>query len=174
MIKQKIITLIICLLMINIVTALDEFEITLIAYNPETQSAQIGIKNTGSEDYHDVTMAIDSLQPVRIVGLLKQGNTIKIPKGIPPGKRTITISADEGVTVVKEIDFPKSEAQIKRELEVKEQIKDIEKKIGKEETQLRVYEKKEKPIKNVVIIIVALIIFFLLLYFIFKRKKISQ
>lgn len=172
MIKQKIIPVIICLLMVNIVTALDEFEITLIAYDSETQSAQIGVKNIDSKDYHDVSMAIDNSQPVRIVGLLRQGNAIKIPKGIPPGKHTITVSTTEGVTVKKELDFPKSQKQIKKELEIEEEVKEIKKKtVGKEETQLRVYEKRKKPIKKILIIIIALIIFILVLYFISRGKK---
>ena len=152
--------------MVNIAFALDEFEITLIAYNPETQSAQIEIKNIGTKDYHDVTMALGNLDPVRIVGLLKQGNAIKVPKGIPPGKHTITISAEEGVTVAKEIDFPKSELQVKKEREIKKQIEEIE-----EKTQLRVYETKKKPIKKTLIIIGALVMFFFIVYFISRKRK---
>lgn len=169
---KKISFVIICLLVVNVVTAVDEFEVTLIAYNAETQSAQIGIKNIDSNDHYDVYMAIDNSEPVNIVGLLRQGNAIKVSKGIPPGKHTITVSTPHGAITKKIIDFPKSQEQIKEELEKEKLVKELTGK-QKEEKKVaeRVYEVKKKPISNTLIIIILLVLFLLLLYFIFKKEK---
>ena len=156
--------------MVSLVTALDEFKISLVAYNAETQSAQIGIKNIDSKDHYDLYMAVDNLEPVKLVQLLKQGNTIKVPKSIPPGKHTITVSTLHGALTAKEIDFPKSQAQIKEELETKRKVEELQSEKLEKKPELRVYEQKRKPIGTILIISAIIVLFLLLLYFIFRKK----
>lgn len=167
-IKKNVIW-IIFFLMVSVVIA-EEFKITLVSYNSEERSAQIRIENTGNQDYSDLTMSIDNLEPKHIVGLISPGGAIKLPRGVPPGKHTITISTAEGVTVSKELDFPRSELQVKKELEGK-QSEEVEKKTVREETQLKVYE-KGKGSKIGLLALLGLLI--LVLYFVFKKIKEKQ
>ena len=168
--QKLLIPFLVFFLIINFVAA-EELRITLVTYNPEKKSAEIRIENTGSRDYHDLRMYVDRLPPERIVGLLRQGNAIKIPKGIPIGKHTIIISTAEGINVTKVLDFAKSETQIKDELEIKKKIDEL--KGGKEEKKVaeNVYEIKKHLWDNILIIIIGVVLFLFLLYFMSRLGK---
>lgn len=159
--------------MINLVAAADEFEIVVVKYDPDAQNAQISIKNIGDHDYHDVTIAIGDLEPVNIVGLLRIGNAIKVPRGIPPGDWKITVAAAEGVSVTKELNFPKSEKQVKREMEIRQIIEEKtgEKFDEKSSKAFRNYETGDNSIRNLLIGVFVIIILLFFFFFIKKGKS---
>jgi hypothetical protein len=87
--------------------------INIVSYNPDTQKARILVANTGNTDYTDISFALDDMTPMEFKGsTIKAGTAITIPKLVPQGMHTITITTSEGVVFSQELLFAPSGKQV--------------------------------------------------------------
>lgn len=179
----KLISLLTILLTINIALAAeaDELEISLMEYNPETQQARIKIGNIGSRNLYDLVLSVNGKEQ-KFDGLLLRpisqgGGYVVLPRIVPPGTYTVTAKTKEGVIVEKELLFPKSQEQVKKEVEEKR----------KEEAQKEIEEEKEpekiispitekpfylKSITRLIIVIAIIVALVFTAKFLKKRKNV--
>ena len=71
--------------------------------------------------------------------------------------------------------FPKSEKQIREEVEVKRQIAELKGETSDEEksTAYRTYDKKNNTLRNILILIFVIIAIFIILFFLMKGKGVK-
>jgi hypothetical protein len=107
------------LVLVSLVAA--EIRMDVTSYNPDTRKARILLSNTGPDDYHDITFALDEGKPMQFPGsLLKVGTAITVPKLVEPGTHTVTVTTREGATFTKQIVFAPSGKQVEN-IRVKDQ-----------------------------------------------------
>ena len=174
----KLISLLIILLTINIALAA-ELDISLVEYNAATQQARIKISNIGSRNLYDLVLSING-EEQKFDGLLLRpisqgGGSVVLPRIVEPGVHTVTAKTKEGVTVEKEILFPKSQEQVKKELEEKVEETPVEK--GEEkETKVTIPTTKKisytKPIISLIILIAIVAALIFVIKFLKKRKNV--
>lgn len=123
----------------QIVLAEEGIEISLNAYDSESTIAKISLHNSAAQDYHDVTLAVDSLPPTKIVSILAAGTTILYPVIAPSGEHKITVTTKEGATFSKDIYFAKSQTQIQEDIQKEQEVQE-----EKEEKYQQITEEKEK------------------------------
>ncbi|MFH1510156.1 MAG: hypothetical protein ABIF10_00565, partial [Candidatus Woesearchaeota archaeon] len=108
---KTLITIIAMLLAVSFVAG--EIKMDVIQYNQETQKARIIVANTGPQDYHDITFALDDMAPTEYKGsLFKAGTAITIPKIVPQGIHIATVTTREGEVFSQEMLFAPSGKQI--------------------------------------------------------------
>ena len=111
--------LIMFLLLIGIVAAQNELDISLIEYNADTNYARIQLKNNFGTDLHNLKVQIDNFPAEDFTPLLKYDVTVVYITSIGSGIHKIKVITDETI-FEKELSFQAS-IQEKRELYEKEQ-----------------------------------------------------
>lgn len=169
--------MILILLLLPIVIAQENIDISLIEYNPSNDYARIQITNNYPQDLHNLKYQIDSFSQKEIGSILKQGFATVLVVNIAPGMHKLTITSDE-TSITKEIAFGSSiqEAQTKYESELIEKRREVQKeKILQQELE------KNKPLQEAKIsytkyIILSIIILALIIiaYFLFKKKNVVK
>jgi hypothetical protein len=100
-------------LLVLLPLAFADIRIDVVSYSPESQKARILVANADTQDYTDITFALDDMPPAEYKGsILKAGTAITIPKLVPVGKHTITITTREGAVFSKELLFAPSGKQL--------------------------------------------------------------
>lgn len=166
------------ILIIFVVSALAaEIEISLIFYNADTNEARIRIANIGSKNLHDITLIIDEEEQKFTGSLLKPETAIQIPRTVLPGTHTVTVKTSEGVTVEKELLFPKTQEQVQKELEekrAKEEPEEVEEKKETEEVITQITKKTSytKSIIFLIIFIAVIVALIFMMRFLKKRKNV--
>lgn len=160
---KKIILSIIFLLFLTNVSA-QNFDITLVSYNPETQNARIQIINRASANFNDIKMEIDNIVEIPLAETLGAGLSFSTFQTIYPGQHEITITTKEGISYTKKIYFPPSEKQIQQDVEKQKQALEQQKQTP--QLPIKTAQESNRYIYSILAII-AVVIF----YIIYRRLK---
>ena len=138
-IKKLLLLTIALVLITQIALAAEGIEISLNSYDSETTIAKISLHNGATQDYHEVTLSLDSLSPTKIVDTLAAGTTILYPIVAPAGEHKITVTTKEGETFSKDLYFAKTQNQIQEEIQKEQEVQ-----AEKEKKYQQIAEEKEK------------------------------
>lgn len=123
--KERIIMLcIFTMLLLTSISYAESLEIKLIQYEPESTYARIQVRNIGQKSLKNLTLTIDDVNPIFLVGILSPGNAVVHSKNIPHGNHNLRVNANDGIVQTKMLLFAQTLEQRKKEIAIeKEKLK---------------------------------------------------
>lgn len=157
---MKIIPYLLLIIILAVFASAESLEIKLIQYDPESTHARIQIRNIETTPFRNITLRIDSSEPVFLIGILSPNNAVVNSRNVQSGLHNVTVRTKEGITVTKEILFTKSFQEVQKEVEIRKSNETKINTTASQSSSAGISTKKKSNLGKIIFFILLLLFIF--------------